>query len=166
MDIMNVTVIPEVTAPDSSNLIITGSCDTTAKLWDTRQATAAQTYSWHEADINTVQWFPNNMCFGTGSDDGSCCLFDIRIPDQPLMQYFDDTTLTPVNSLAFSTVSGRYMFSSYSMVSECLVWDTLTGKKVKSLEGHISDISSLGVNHDSTALATSSWDGFVKLWSS
>lgn len=57
-----------------------------AKLWDVRTGKAVQTFAGHESDINAIQFFPDGNAFGTGSDDASCRLFDIRA-DRELMSY-------------------------------------------------------------------------------
>ena len=45
-----------------------------------------QTFAAHDSDINAIQFFPNGNAFGTGSDDASCRLFDIRA-DRELQSY-------------------------------------------------------------------------------
>lgn len=60
------------------NVFITGSCDSTAKVWDIRTGACTQTFFSHEADINSIEFFPDGVAFGTGSDDSSCRLLDIR----------------------------------------------------------------------------------------
>lgn len=58
---------------------VTGACDATARLWDPRAGNHNQlTFYGHESDINTVEFFPNDHLFGTGSDDSSLRLYDIR----------------------------------------------------------------------------------------
>ncbi len=40
--------------PTDENILITGSVDRTAKLWDLRMQEAQQTFYGHEADVNSV----------------------------------------------------------------------------------------------------------------
>jgi len=40
--------------PNDENLLITGSVDKTAKLWDLRLPAAQQTFYGHTADVNAV----------------------------------------------------------------------------------------------------------------
>ncbi|KAF2305915.1 hypothetical protein GH714_008849 [Hevea brasiliensis] len=64
-------------------MFVSGSCDSTARLWDTRVASrAVRTFHGHEGDVNAVKFFPDGNRFGTGSDDGTCRLFDIRTGHQ------------------------------------------------------------------------------------
>lgn len=110
----------------NSRLFVSGSCDSTARLWDTRMASrAVGTFHGHEGDVNTVKFFPDGNRFGTGSDDGTCRLFDIRTGHQLQVYYqqHGDNEVPHVTSIAFS-ISGRLLFAGYSN-GDCYVWDTL-----------------------------------------
>jgi guanine nucleotide-binding protein G(I)/G(S)/G(T) subunit beta-1 len=72
--------------PLDHNQFVSGACDAFAKLWDIRQQKCVQTFAAHDSDINAIQFFPNGNAFGTGSDDASCRLFDIRA-DRELASY-------------------------------------------------------------------------------
>lgn len=80
-DVMSISI-----NPTNQSVFVSGACDAFAKLWDTRTGKAVQTFSGHESDINAIQFFPDGNAFGTGSDDASCRLFDIRA-DRELNQY-------------------------------------------------------------------------------
>ncbi|RRT62207.1 hypothetical protein BHE74_00022781 [Ensete ventricosum] len=112
----------------NSNIFVSGSCDATARLWDTRIASRAiRTYQGHYGDVNTVKFFPDGQRFGTGSDDGTCRLFDMRTGHQlqvySQQQANNDQDIPIVTSIAFS-ISGRLLFAGYSN-GDCYVWDTL-----------------------------------------
>eukprot|EP01097_Dermamoeba_algensis_P012114 TRINITY_DN97_c0_g1_i2.p2 TRINITY_DN97_c0_g1~~TRINITY_DN97_c0_g1_i2.p2 ORF type:complete len:137 (+),score=27.39 TRINITY_DN97_c0_g1_i2:749-1159(+) len=131
------------------------------KLWDIRTGRCQQTFQGHESDINAVNYFPSGQAFGTGSDDASCRLFDVRA-DRELLQYTHEAILCGITSLAFS-LSGRYLFAGYDDNS-CNVWDALKGDKLSTLQGHDNRVSCLGVSSDGTALCTGSWDNLLKIW--
>ncbi|XP_016502435.2 guanine nucleotide-binding protein subunit beta-2-like isoform X2 [Nicotiana tabacum] len=150
-------------------LFVSGSCDTTARLWDTRVASRAQrTFYGHEGDVNTVKFFPDGNRFGTGSDDGTCRLFDIRTGHQLQVYYqpHGDGDIPHVTSIAFS-ISGRLLFAGYSN-GDCYMWDTLLAKVVLNLgsvqNSHEGRISCLGLSADGSALCTGSWDTNLKIW--
>jgi len=155
-DVMSVSIF------DSNDVFVSGSCDSTAKVWDHRQAKACvKTFTGHESDINSVQFFPDGHSFGTGSDDSSCRLFDIRAYSQ-LNKYCDDKILCGITSVSFSR-SGKLLFAGYDDYN-CYVWDTLSGRLVDQLIGHDNRVSCLGVTEDGKALATGSWDTLLKIW--
>ncbi|KAK9667397.1 hypothetical protein RND81_14G253300 [Saponaria officinalis] len=153
----------------SSRMFVSGSCDGTARLWDTRVASrAVRTFYGHEGDVNVVKFFPDGNRFGTGSDDGTCRLFDIRTGHQ-LQVYFQqhgENDVPQVNTISFSA-SGRLLFAGYSN-GACYVWDTLLARVVLDLrslhDSHRGRITSLGLSADGSALCTGSWDSNLKIW--
>jgi guanine nucleotide-binding protein G(I)/G(S)/G(T) subunit beta-1 len=64
--------------PTDKNLFVSGSCDSTAKLWDIRAGACTRTFTGHVSDVNAVEFFPSGHAIGTGSDDASCRVFDLR----------------------------------------------------------------------------------------
>jgi len=157
-DVMSISLSPT----DRPNIFVSGACDATAKLWDRRaKGKCQQTFTGHDSDINAVSFFPSGHAFGTGSDDASCRLFDIRA-DRQLQSYTHDNILCGITSVAFSG-SGRYLFAGYDDFA-CNMWDTLTGERRETLNGHDNRVSCLGVSHDGTALCTGSWDSYLNIW--
>lgn len=137
-------------------MFVSGSCDATARLWDTRIASrAVRTYHGHQGDVNTVKFFPDGQRFGTGSDDSTCRLYDMRTGHQ-LQVYSqqhdaddnDEPTVVPtVTSIAFS-LSGRLLFAGYSS-GDCYVWDTLVGEvNALSCRPKKNYIVFSNINHD------------------
>lgn len=141
---------------------VSGSCDSTAKLWDFRSGKAAiKTFTGHQSDINTVQWFPDNKCFGTGSDDSNIFLYDTRAYCTMNKYKIDENC--GITAIDFSK-SGKYLFAGYDEKPFSVVWDTLSSKKLQSLPGCTHRTSCLGVNLNGTALCTGSWDMELKVW--
>ena len=86
------------------------------------------TFHGHKGDVNTVKFFPDGHRFGTGSEDGTCRLYDIRTGHQlQVYQPHGDGENVPVTSIAFSA-SGRLLFAGYANNNACYVWDTLLGE--------------------------------------
>ncbi|KAG2318617.1 hypothetical protein Bca4012_055180 [Brassica carinata] len=148
---------------------ISGSCDTTARLWDTRAASrAVTTFHGHKGDVNIVKFLPDGYRFGTGSEDGTCRLYDIRTGHQlQVYQPQGGGENLPVTSIAFSA-SGRLLFAGYANNNTCYVWDTLLGEVILDLgelqDSHKNRISCLGMSADGSALCTGSWDSNLKIW--
>ena len=122
---------------------------------------ANQTFQGHELDINAISFMTSGQVFGTGSDDATCRVFDIR-SDQELACYSHEAIICGITSLAFSK-SGRLMFAGYDDYNTH-VWDILKLEKVCCMMGHENRVSCLGVNEEGTALCTGSWDSFLKIW--
>ncbi|KAJ6985519.1 hypothetical protein NC653_023461 [Populus alba x Populus x berolinensis] len=161
-DVLSVSI-----SGSNSRMFVSGSCDSTARLWDTRVASrAVRTFHGHEGDVNAVKFFPDGNRFGTGSDDGTCRLFDVRTGHQLQVYYqqHGDNGIPHVTSIAFS-ISGRLLFVGYSN-NDCYVWDTLLAEVVLNLgslqNSHEGRISCLGLSADGSALCTGSWDTNLK----
>jgi guanine nucleotide-binding protein G(I)/G(S)/G(T) subunit beta-1 len=155
-DVMSISI------RESEKVFVSGSCDSTAKLWDHRQSKqCVKTFSGHESDINSVSFFPDGHAFGTGSDDSSCRLFDIRAYVQ-LNKYSNDKILCGITSVGFSH-TGKMLFAGYDDYN-CYVWDVQLGTQIHALSGHENRVSCLGVTPDGKALATGSWDTLLKVW--
>jgi len=157
-DVMSVSVNPE-----NPDIFVSGSCDSTAKVWDIRSGKCTHTFHGHESDINSVDFFPSGYAFGTGSDDSSCRLFDLRSYAQ-LNKFDNHKILCGITSVAFSK-SGRLLFAGYDDYN-CYVWDTISPAPthVWQIPGHENRVSCLGVNNSGQALCTGSWDTLLKIW--
>ncbi|KAF6124558.1 G protein subunit beta 2 [Phyllostomus discolor] len=147
-------------APDGRTFV-SGACDASIKLWDVRDSMCRQTFIGHESDINAVAFFPNGYAFTTGSDDATCRLFDLRA-DQELLMYSHDNIICGITSVAFSR-SGRLLLAGYDDFN-CNIWDAMKGDRAGVLAGHDNRVSCLGVTDDGMAVATGSWDSFLKIW--
>ncbi|CAN1324423.1 Guanine nucleotide-binding protein subunit beta-2 [Linum perenne] len=120
----------------NSRMFVSGSCDGTARLWDTRVASRASRY----LDIRTGHQL------------------------QVYSQEQGESETAHVTSIAFS-ISGRLLIAGYSN-GDCYVWDTLLAKVVLNLgsfqnshEGRISCLSG-----DGSALCIGSWDTNLKVY--
>jgi len=141
---------------------ISGGCDSAVKVWDIGSGKCTGSFSIPEGDINSVSYFPNYLSFVAGSEDGITRLFDIR-SDRELQQYQPDGPKSGVTSTAFSS-SGRYLYTGCDD-NNIQVFDTLTGKKVWTLDGgHDQRVSCLAVNSEGSAICTGSWDNSLKIW--
>ncbi|XP_026473079.1 guanine nucleotide-binding protein subunit beta-1 [Ctenocephalides felis] len=154
-DVMALSLSPHCRA------FVSGACDASAKLWDIREGQCKQTFPGHESDINAVTFFPNGYAFATGSDDATCRLFDIR-SDQELAMYSHDNIICGITSVAFSK-SGRLLLAGYDDFN-CNVWDTMKAERAGILAGHDNRVSCLGVTENGMAVATGSWDSFLRVW--
>lgn len=157
--------------PTDKNMFVSGSCDASAKVWDIRSGSCTHTFKGHESDINSVSFFPSGVAFGSGSDDSTCRIFDIRAYGE-VNSFSNDKITCGITSVDFSK-SGRYMFAGYDNFS-CQAWDAIGSSSAPILAlvgatGHENRVSCLGINHGEngtggTALCTGSWDTFLKVW--
>ncbi len=69
-------VISIATSPDS-NLVVTGSRDKSAKLWDLHSLREVRSFLGHEYSVTTVAFTPDGKFLFTGSSDGTLRKWDV-----------------------------------------------------------------------------------------
>nr|CAD7262736.1 unnamed protein product [Timema shepardi] len=161
------------------NQIVTSSGDMSCALWDIETGQQCTSFIGHTGDVMSLslspdmrtfvsgacdasaKFFPNGYAFATGSDDATCRLFDIRA-DQELAMYSHDNIICGITSVAFSK-SGRLLLAGYDDFN-CNVWDSMKTERAGILAGHDNRVSCLGVTEDGMAVATGSWDSFLRIW--
>jgi sugar lactone lactonase YvrE len=67
-----------------------------------------------------------------------------------------------VNAVAFSPEGQR--LASASLDNTVRIWDTGTGRAVRTLKGHTQNVLAVAFNPDGKRLASASMDGTVRLW--
>lgn len=144
-------------------MFASGSVDESARIWDIRSGKCVYTFDrFHTSDINCVAFFPEGYSVGTGSDDSTCRVFDIRCYGE-VANFGSDSITCGITSVSFSR-SGRLLFAGYDDF-KCCAWDTSSTEVPKyELASHENRVSCLGVSPDGTALCTGSWDTLLKIW--
>jgi WD40 repeat protein len=61
----------------NGNVLVTGSEDTKAKVWDLRTQKCINTFREHSGIINSIQLSPDARWAATGGDDGALKIWDI-----------------------------------------------------------------------------------------
>jgi len=158
-DVMSLAI-----CPTNQNVFVSGSVDTTAKVWDIRSGKCVQSHFGHESDINSISFFPDGNAFGTGSDDSTCRLFDMRCYSE-VNCFGNDKILCGITSVDFSK-SGRLLFAGYDDFNT-IAWDTINDGNIHAFQlpvPHDNRVSCIGVNPAGDALCTGSWDTLLKIW--
>jgi len=155
-DVISVSISPD------KKIFVSGSCDTTAKVFEMGSGDCVGTFTGHEADINSVQWFRDGHAFASGSDDSTMRLFDKRAYRQ-LNHYSKSKFMGGVTSLCFSK-SGKYLFGGYSDPPFAVAWDTLTASPVQIFNSLTNRVSCVGMQSNGFALCTGSWDNNIRIW--
>mmetsp|Transcript_5598 Transcript_5598/g.7925 ORF Transcript_5598/g.7925 Transcript_5598/m.7925 type:complete len:350 (-) Transcript_5598:423-1472(-) len=160
-DVMGVAI-----SPTNRNVFVTGSCDATIKLWDLRLPYPIITLQGHDSDINSVVFCPNGVDFGTGSDDSTCQLYDIRC-FMCINKFKSEKILCGVTSVSVSR-AGRVLFAGMDDFN-CYCWDMtkdgMTTLPLWTLSGHDNRVSCIDVCPSGECVCTGSWDTLLKIWS-
>lgn len=150
-------------SPRDENMFVSGSVDESAKVWDMRTGECVYTFTkYHTSDINCVDFFPEGYSIGTGSDDSTNRIFDIRCYGE-VACFGSEAINCGITSVSFSR-SGRILFSGYDDYRVC-GWDVADPNSPSfMLKGHENRVSCLGVAPNGSALCTGSWDTLLKIW--
>jgi guanine nucleotide-binding protein G(I)/G(S)/G(T) subunit beta-1 len=153
---------------ENSSLFCSGSVDATVKIWDIRTSEKyVGNFAYHQADVNTVNWYADMKAVLSGSDDGSVRLLDMRSFRQ-LNEYInvDNQSLHSADPSGVTSVdcslTGRFFFSSFDNGSVYL-WDTLHGTWAHDLK-HENRVSAVAVSPNGYGLATACWDFNMRLF--
>ncbi|MCB0609241.1 MAG: caspase family protein [Lewinella sp.] len=137
-------------SPDG-RLILTGSRDGNAKLWN-RAGQEIQTFKVGETDVLAVAFSPDGRFIVTGAENQTVKLWDLSGRE---IQSFEESG--SITTLSFSP-DGEWLAAG-TIDSIAVVWSRVTGKVVQTLIGHSDFIASIAFSSDSRYVLTGSWDG-------
>ncbi|KAL1409753.1 WD domain protein [Vanrija albida] len=112
-----------------SNLLVTGSLDESAIVWDVRRGKSLRTLPAHAEAIWSVGWDAEGALVITGSADGLIRLWDASTGQ--CLKTFDNESNAPVSSASF-TPSSFFILSS-TLSSTIRVYSLHTAKVLKTL---------------------------------
>ena len=147
--------------------LASASFDSTVKIWDPVTGQCVSTLEGHSDLVNSVAWSNDSNRLASASTDYTVKIWDPTTGKCVLTFAGHGKT---VNSVAWSNNSARLASASGDWLSkrenkDCTVkiWDLVTAQCVLTLEGHSSSVKSVALSHDSTRLASMSYDT-IKIW--
>lgn len=145
------------------NLLVSGSADTTVKLWDIQTAKCMHSYNHHTDKVQAVQWNPvESTVLLTGSYDKRVCCLDSRSPDA-----VSEWKLTAdVECMKWNPHRPELFYvSTEDGVVKCFDARTNNSKELFTLHAHDGPVSSLDVSPlISDCIITGSVDKQVRIW--
>jgi len=145
-------------SPDR-RLIVTGSADNTAKVWDAASGKLLRTLSGHGGPVLSVSFSPDGRFIVTGSSDGTAKVWDAA--SGRLIYTLSGHTWF-VFSASFSP-DGRFIVTgSYDNTAK--VWDAASGRLINTLSGHGDDVNSASFSPDGRFIVTGSYDNTAIVW--
>ncbi|MBP1665818.1 MAG: vgb 1, partial [Bacteroidetes bacterium] len=142
-------------SPDGKS-ILTGSQDSTARLWDLN-GNLMQVFKGHQDIIFSVAFSHDGKNILTGSGDKTARLWDLA--GNIIQEYKGHPGI--VFSVTFSP-DGKTILTG-SMDKTARLWD-LKGNELQVFKGHEDNISSVAFSHDGKSILTGSNDKTVRLW--
>ena len=155
-------------SPDGTK-IVSGSDDSTIKVWNTSSGDLIQTLEGHReySSIHSVAFSPDGTKIVSGSSDEKIKLWDASTGD--LIQTLHVAASTMFNrrdvySVAFSPDSTTIV--SGHKDGEIRLWRASTGELLLTLRGHNSSVNSVAFSPDpnGTNIVSGSGDKTIKLW--
>jgi WD40 repeat protein/energy-coupling factor transporter ATP-binding protein EcfA2 len=146
-------------SPDGKTAI-TGSADTTAKVWSLDSKLDTTRFS-GRSDRAPIAFSPRpeDDVIASGGNDGTIQLWD---PNTKQFRILRAPSQAIVWAVAFSP-DGR-IIAGGSAEGTVSLWDAATGKLVSTLPPQTREVSALAFSPDGKTLATGSGDARVKLW--
>lgn len=147
--------------------IVTGSYDSTIKIWDAYTYQSLLTLSGHTGEV----WVTSAMPIW----------FDSNFPGTVIVSGSTDTTIGVwwmyedklIKSTCLVGHAGRissvvavapYILASGSGDGLIKIWDIRSGQCIQTLQGHTSMIEDLRLTPDQTHLISAGYDGMIKVW--
>ncbi|KAN0075121.1 hypothetical protein V8E54_007732 [Elaphomyces granulatus] len=151
-------VISVTVSPDSKK-VVSGSFDSTVRVWDTTTGQADQTLTGHSRAVTSVAFSPDGRKVVSGSDDRTVRVWDITTgqADQTLMGHSAE-----VRSVAFSPDGKKVVSGSRDWTVR--VWDITTGQVDQTLTGQSGWVTSVAFSPDGKEVVSGSDDSTVRVW--
>lgn len=143
----------------SGELILTGSQDQTARIWNAHTGQSLHVLAGHRAIISWCTFSPDGTRVLTTSADGTARIWDSRSGTMLLL--LGDHT-GQIDMGAFSPTSERVVTVSHDRTA--IVWDSRSGSKLLHLRGHTDRVPIGAFLPDGKTVVTGSFDKTVRLW--
>lgn len=166
-------------SPDSK-FLVSGSDDTTARVWDIERRQTVAILEYHNTYINDVCFSHDGNWVATGSGDETIALWKHKSPGnwgRGEIRRQPDHVLrghrNSILSVSFSPLSSGVFLASASADGDVRIWDIDKASGVISAgqptdvsnsKGHVSPVSCVAISQDGRTIASASYDGIVCCW--
>lgn len=145
-------------SPDGRRMV-TGSEDTTLRLWEVATGREVRPLEGHTQEVLSVAFSPDGKQIVSGSTDRTVRLWEVTSGRQ--LRLFEGHT-ERVSGVAFSPDGKRILSGSWDQAIS--LWDVETGKEIKRLGGHGGYVSSVAFSPDGKQALSGSYDKTTRLW--
>lgn len=150
------TILSVDISPDSSS-IVSGSKDSSIKIWETAAGVCRFTLNSHTEPVNSVL-FVNNECIASCSNDASVILYKIF---QGTIEKFKGNG--PIIALAISSDNLLHIAAA-NTAGDVILWNSSLNKVVTNFRSEHSYVTALAITPGPRFIITAGRDGFIKVW--
>ncbi len=147
-------------SPDGK-YIVSGSHDSTVKLWERSSGKEVRTFKGHERRVNSVCFSPEGTHILSGSDDKTLKLWDHAGGKEVLVRTFKGHG-GGVNGVYFSPEGTHILSGSDDSTVKC--WERSSGKEVRTFKGQNDYVRSVCFSPEWTHILSGSSDKTLKCW--
>jgi WD40 repeat protein len=147
-------------SPDGK-VLITGSKDRTARLWNTATGECTAILTGHSGEVLSAAFANGGKQVATAGSDGRIKIWDVS-------NGREQVTLSEVRPSSFFAIAFQpdsQILASGGEKGSVSLWDISTGKIVAVLKGHNASIRSITITNDGKSLVSRSEDGVIIVWS-
>jgi len=152
-------VVRAVAFSGDGRLLLTGSDDKSAILWDTEAGKEIRRFTGQDDEIRSVAFSPDNKNILTASIGGRAILWDAATGRE--VRRFETPSIR-FHSAAFSP-DGRYVAAACSD-NRARMWEAASGQEIRQFEGHEGAVGSIAFSPDGLILLTGSQDKTARMW--
>jgi hypothetical protein len=143
----------------NGRLAVSGSSDSTLKVWDLESGRELRTLVGHALSLNTVAMSPDGRIAVSASSDRTLKVWDL---DSGLLIRSLEGHSLSVNGVAVCP-DGRRAISA-SSDKTLMVWDLETGRALRTMSGHTLSVNAVAVCPDGRRAISASSDQSLKVW--
>jgi WD40 repeat protein len=139
-------------------LVLAGSADKTARIWNAQTGALLHTFTGHEAAVTVARFSADNAQVITGSEDHTARIWNVATGTSIVLRGHTGA----IRSAALSK-DGQFAITAGDDTTARL-WRIHTGLQVAVLNGHENKVVSAMFSDDGQTILTASADQTVRLW--
>jgi len=154
--------VQDVVISSDGQFALSGSWDSTLRLWDLTYGTSTRTFIGHSKDVLSVAFSPGNRQIVSGSRDKTIKLWNTLGECKYTIEEQGHTEW--VSSVRFSPATSQPVIVSGGHDKLVKVWNLTNCKLRTNLPGHTGYINAVTVSPDGSLCASGGKDGIARLW--